>query len=123
MNYRSATIFGQGRLVTNAKEKFEFLSAIAEHLIPGRWHEAREPNKKELSATSVVAIEIKSASAKVRNGPPVDDDEDYELPIWAGIVPMKTQYLYPEPDSRLREEIEVPESLKKLESNFFNKEE
>ena len=65
-----------------------------------------------------MAIEIESASAKTRNEPPVDDDEDYELPIWAGIVPIKTQYLYPEPDSRLREEIEVPESLQKLMSNY-----
>ena len=64
--------------------------AIAENLIHGRWDEARESNKKELRATSVVAIEIESASAKTRNGPPVDDDEDYELPIWAGIVPIKT---------------------------------
>ena len=102
MNYRSTIVFGQGRLVTDAKEKFEALMAIAENLIHGRWDEAREPNKKELRATSVVAIEIESASAKTRNGPPVDDDEDYELPIWAGIVPIKTQYLYPETDSRLR---------------------
>ena len=102
MNYRSTNVFGQGRLVTDAKEKFEALMAIAENLIHGRWDEAREPNKKELRATSVVAIEIESASAKTRNGPPVDDDEDYELPIWAGIVPIKTQYLYPETDSRLR---------------------
>ena len=98
MNYRSTIVFGQGRLVTDAKEKFEALMAIAENLIHGRWDEAREPNKKELRATSVVAIEIDSASAKTRNGPPVYDDEDYELPIWAGIVPMKTQNLYPEPD-------------------------
>ncbi len=102
MNYRSTIVFGQRRLVTDAKEKFEALMAIAENLIPGRWDEAREPDKKELRATSVVAIEIESASAKTRNGPPVDDDEDYELPIWAGIVPIKTQYLYPETGSRLR---------------------
>ena len=102
MNYRSTIVFGQGRLVTDAKEKFEALMAIAENLIPGRWDEVLEPNKKELRATSVVAIEIESASAKTRNGPPVDDDEDYELPIWAGIVPIKTQYLYPETGSRLR---------------------
>ena len=102
MNYRSTIVFGQGRLVTDAKEKFEALMAIAENLIHGRWDEAREPNKKELRATSVVAIEIESASAKTRNGPPVDDDEDYELPIWDGIVSIKTKYLYPETDSRLR---------------------
>ena len=65
-----------------------------------------------------MAIEIESASTKTRNDPPMDDDEDYELSIWSGIAPIKTQYLYPEPDSRLREEIEVPESLQKLMSNY-----
>ena len=101
MNYRSTIVFGQGRLVTDAKEKFEALMAIAENLIHGRWDEAQEPDKKELRATSVVAIEIESAFAKTRNGPPVDDDEDYEPPIWVGIIPIKTQYLYSETSSRL----------------------
>ena len=86
-------------------------------MITGRWEEAREPNEKELNVTGVVAIEIKSASAKTQNGHLVDDNEDYELPVWAGIIPMKTHYLSLEKDSRLCEDIEVSESLQKLLSN------
>src|SRR5690349_9293616 len=83
VNYRSVVVFGIGRLVTDAREKLGALEAVTEHLIPGRWQEARLPNQKELNATSVVSIRMDEASAKVRVGPPVDEEEDYALPIWA----------------------------------------
>ena len=121
MNYRSVVIFGHGRLVKELDEKMQALTVITEHLIPGRWSEARKPNKKELNATSVVAVSIESASAKIRSGHPIDDDEDYTLPIWAGIVPVKNQILPPQPDPLLRKRIEIPESLQFLTSKVWKK--
>ena len=88
VNYRSAVLFGRGALVENEDEKMAALAAFTEKLIPGRWDDARRPNAVELKATSVVAVTIESASAKVRTGPPVDDAEDMDAPIWAGVLPM-----------------------------------
>jgi uncharacterized protein len=81
MNYRSVVLFGTGRLITDEDDKLAALEAVTEHLIPGRWKEARLPTRKELNATSVVSIQIDEASAKVRVGPPVDEEEDYGLPV------------------------------------------
>jgi len=92
INYRSAVLFGKGRLLTEPAEKMAALALFTERLLPGRWDDAREPNRKELKATAVVAIPIDSASAKVRTGPPHDDDEDLELPVWAGVLPMRQQF-------------------------------
>lgn len=92
INYRSAVLFGAGHLVTEPAEKLAALAMFTERLLPGRWDDAREPNRKELKATAVVAIPIDSASAKVRTGPPHDDDEDLDLPIWAGVLPLQQQY-------------------------------
>ena len=89
MNYRSVVVFGKGHLIENQQEKLAALQAVTEHLIPGRWQEARLPNRKELNATSVVLINIDEASAKVRVGPPIDEQEDYSLPVWAGILPLQ----------------------------------
>jgi hypothetical protein len=88
MNYRSAVVFGQGRTVESDDEKLQALTAIVEHVMPGRTQDARNPNQKELDSTSVVAVAIASASAKVRTGGPIDDEEDYALPVWAGVVPL-----------------------------------
>lgn len=88
-NYRSAVIFGKPRLVTDFDERIEALKMITENIIPGRWNEAREPNDKEMKATAVIAVDITNASAKVRTGPPSDEPEDYELDIWAGVLPFK----------------------------------
>lgn len=90
INYRSATIFGQGRLITNPDEKLAALARFTERLMPGRWDDARQPTRQELKATAVVAIPIDSAAAKVRVGPPKDDEEDLGLPVWAGLVPFTT---------------------------------
>src|SRR5215217_1182148 len=95
LNYRSVVLFGTGCLVSDAQEQLAALEAVTEHLIPGRWQEARRPNQKELNATSVVSIRIEDASAKVRLGPPVDEEEDYALPIWAGILPVEERPLSP----------------------------
>lgn len=109
VNYRSVVLFGTGRLVTDEAEKMSALEAVVEHLIPGRWQEARLPTKKEMNATSVVSIRIDEASAKVRVGPPADDAEDYALPIWAGVLPIREAPLVPVRDEVLPAEISTPE--------------
>ena len=87
MNYRSAVIFGEGRLVSDPAEKLAALRAVTDHLVPGRWAHVREPDRKELAATAVVALPLTEASVKVRTGPPKDDDGDYGAAIWAGVLP------------------------------------
>ena len=108
LNYRSVVVFGVGRLIEGEQEKLAALQAVTEHLIPGRWREARLPNRKELNATSVVSINIDEASAKVRVGPPVDEDEDYALPVWAGILPLQEMPLTPIRDELQSENIPLP---------------
>ena len=90
MNYRSVVLLGVARLVEDPAERQRALHAIVEHVVPGRWSESRPPNDKELAATSVLCLPIEEASAKVRSGPPIDDEEDYALPIWAGVLPVTT---------------------------------
>lgn len=101
MNYRSVVAFGTACRIDEEPQKRNALRAISEHLIRGRWDDVREPNAKELKATSVLEFVIDEASAKVRQGPPLDDEEDYSLPMWAGIVPLKLKAGNPAPDSRL----------------------
>ena len=113
MNYLSSVVFYTERLVTDPEEKVRALKTISEHIIPGRWDEAKEPNEKELNATSVVDVSIESASAKVRTGPPVDDEKDYSLPIWAGVVPISNQQ-HPPFRIQLQEGIKIQESFRRL---------
>ena len=108
LNYRSVVVFGRGRLIEDQQEKLAALQAVTEHLIPGRWQEARLPNHKELNATSVVSINIDEASAKIRMGPPVDEDDDYALPVWAGILPLQEMPLTPIRDELQSENIPLP---------------
>ena len=108
VNYRSVVVFGKGRLIEDQQEKLAALQAVTEHLIPGRWQEARLPNRKELNATSVVSINMDEASAKVRVGPPVDEPEDYALPVWAGILPLQETPLPPIRDEVQSENIPLP---------------
>jgi nitroimidazol reductase NimA-like FMN-containing flavoprotein (pyridoxamine 5'-phosphate oxidase superfamily) len=110
MNYRSVVVFGKARLV-GVEEKNEALKIISDHLIPGRWEEARKPNAKELKATKVLEISIDEASAKIRTGGPIDDDKDYKLDIWAGEIPLKNSASAPVADVKLNEHIEVPDSV------------
>lgn len=93
MNYRSVVVFGAAAAVTDGDEKLRALEALIERVHPGRWLEVRQPNASELRATLVVAVPLDEASAKVRTGPPIDDDEDYALPVWAGEIPLQTQRL------------------------------
>jgi nitroimidazol reductase NimA-like FMN-containing flavoprotein (pyridoxamine 5'-phosphate oxidase superfamily) len=108
VNYRSVVIFGKGCLIEDQQEKLTALQAVTEHLIPGRWQEARLPNRKELNATSVVSIHIDEASAKVRMGPPIDEQEDYSLPVWAGVLPLQEMPLAPVRDEHQSEELLLP---------------
>jgi len=111
VNYRSVVLFGRGRPVEAEQEKLSALEAITDHLVPGRWQEARLPNRKELNATRVVSIKIDEASAKVRMGPVGDDPQDYALPVWAGVLPLQEQALAPIRDELLKEDIPVPEYI------------
>ena len=108
MNYRSVVIFGTPRLVEERDEKLTALQAVTDHTVPGRWDDARQPSESELDATTVVAIPRDEASAKVRNGPVEDDDEDYLLPIWAGLIPVSMVYQEPVPDERLHPGVATP---------------
>ena len=107
-NYRSVMILGKARSVEQPEEKLRALEAVIEHIVPGRWAQVRAPRANELKATAVLAISIEEASAKVRTGPPLDDEEDYALPRWAGVIPLASQPLCPEPDPRLAAGIEPP---------------
>src|ERR1043165_6242107 len=109
MNYRSVVLFGKGRLLEEEQEKLAALKAISNHLIPGRWAEVRPPNRKEMNATRVVSIKITDASAKVRVGAPIDEQDDYALPVWAGVLPLQEAPLSPVRDEVLAENIPVPE--------------
>lgn len=101
MNYRSVMVLGKARLVTDRAEKLEALRAVTNHIVPGRWEEVRQPTDQELKATSVLALDLDEVSAKIRTGPPVDDEEDYALPIWGGVVPLRSTPGDPIPDGRL----------------------
>lgn len=91
MNYRSVVAFGTARKINEPEQKMHALRIISEHLIAGRWNDVRTPTEKELKATSVLEFAIEEASAKIRTGPPLDDEEDYSLPIWAGILPLQLE--------------------------------
>jgi uncharacterized protein len=101
MNYRSVVVLGKGRLVTDEQEKRMALHAFTNHIVPQRWEETREPTLQELKATSVLALPIEEASAKIRTGPPIDDEEDYAMHVWAGVVPIESKTGTPIRDTRL----------------------
>jgi uncharacterized protein len=108
INYRSAVIFGTARLVTGQAERLAGLRAVTEQLIPGRWDRLRAPSRKELAATSVLALPLTEASVKVRTGPPKDEPADLGEPVWAGVVPLSVTFGTPEPDPALAPGTEVP---------------
>lgn len=108
MNYRSAVVLGTAEEVTDPRERRDALRAIVDHVVPGRWDEVRLPTENEMRATLVLRLAIAEASAKIRTGPPVDDDEDYSSPFWAGELPLRTTVLPPVPDPRLTAGIPVP---------------
>jgi nitroimidazol reductase NimA-like FMN-containing flavoprotein (pyridoxamine 5'-phosphate oxidase superfamily) len=109
--YRSVVVLGRTRLVTDREEKTTALDALVEHFVPGRSADARPGDRRELSATAVLALPLEEVSAKVRTGDPKDEEEDYDLPYWAGILPLTLQPGDPVPDSRLKPGIPVPSYL------------
>ena len=108
INYRSVVIFGNATLVEEPEEKLAALVAFSEHVVGGRWNDVREPTEQELKATTVLRLPLKEVSAKVRTGPPLDDEEDYQLPVWAGVIPLRLEAGEPIPDPRLANGITVP---------------
>ena len=115
MNYRSVVIFGKAAVIDDPATKLEALRAFTEHVAPGRWREIRPPSAKELQVTTVLAIPLREVSAKVRTGPPMDDEEDYTRPVWAGVLPLSSTTGEPLPDDRLPAGIDVPEYLRRYD--------
>jgi nitroimidazol reductase NimA-like FMN-containing flavoprotein (pyridoxamine 5'-phosphate oxidase superfamily) len=109
MNYRSVVAFGIARKIVDPEQKVFALRAISEHVVAGRWNDVRGPSQKELQATTILEFAMEEASAKIRTGPPVDDEEDYALPIWAGVVPLQMVAQAPVPDPRITNGVEIPE--------------
>ncbi len=112
MNYRSVVVLGKATLVDDPAEKVVALQVLAEHIIPGRWDDARQPNERELKATSVLRVPIKEFSSKVRTGPPIDDEEDYSFPTWAGVIPLEMRIANAINDPRLDAARAVPEYVR-----------
>jgi uncharacterized protein len=108
MNYRSVVVLGTAVAVLDAKEKLEALELLSEHILPGRWAESRQPNERELKQTLVLRLPIEEFSAKVRQGPPIDDEEDYAFPTWAGLIPLQLVPGVPINDPRLDPNTPVP---------------
>jgi nitroimidazol reductase NimA-like FMN-containing flavoprotein (pyridoxamine 5'-phosphate oxidase superfamily) len=115
MNYRSIVVFGVAFVVEDKIEKLKALWALSEHIMPGRWADVRRPNDSELKATLVLQLPLEEASAKIRCGPPVDDEADYTLPVWAGELPLRLVAGAPICDPRLQHEAEAPEYIRKYE--------
>jgi len=111
VNYRSVVILGKAELVEDPSEKDNALEAFTNHIIPGRWPEIRWPNELELKATSVLKLPIEEASAKIRVGDPKDDEEDYSMNVWAGVLPLELKPGTPRPDSRLADNTPIPEHV------------
>lgn len=111
MNYRSAVVLGEARVVDDDDERLHAMELVTEHVLPGRWDEARHPNRSEHKGTLLAALPISEFSVKTRSGPPGDDEDDYALPIWAGVIPLALQPGPPEPDPLLQEGIEMPHSV------------
>ena len=115
INYRSVVILGRATMVHEREAKLAALLAFSEHVIPGRWDDVRAPTEQELKATTVLSLPLAEVSAKVRTGPPVDDEADYELPIWAGVIPLRLVPGAPVNDPRLNREIQLPRSVSDYE--------
>ena len=115
MNYRSVVIFGRATLVEDSEEKMAALLALSEHIIRGRWAEVREPTEVEMKQTTVLSLPLVEASAKIRTGPPLDDEEDYAMDVWAGVIPLRLVAGEPIDDPRLIEGVEVPSYAREYE--------
>ena len=117
INYRSVVAFGRAQIVADADEKLRLVEYFTNHIIPGRWNEVRPPNDAELRATLVLKLPLNEVSAKVRTGPPIDDEEDYILPIWAGVLPLRLIADSPVADDRVPNEVSTPDYAIKYSRN------
>jgi len=115
MSYRSATVFGPARLIEDSSEKLHALRVISECTMPGRWDELREPLVNEVKKTGVIALDIESASAKISTGMPTDEDEDYEIPIWAGVLPLESRFTTLQSDDRLIDGVQPSDAVRAME--------
>jgi nitroimidazol reductase NimA-like FMN-containing flavoprotein (pyridoxamine 5'-phosphate oxidase superfamily) len=115
MNYRSVVLFGRGKPVQSDEEKQRALQALMDHMMPGRWDDIRKPNQKELDATMVVSIPIEDASAKIRKGPPIDDGQDDDFPLWVGLIPMYQATSPPQSDPKVKGAVSIPEYILQYE--------
>src|SRR6266516_2483736 len=118
MNYRSVVAFGTAQSIADPMQKIKSLRVISEHLIAGRWQDVRGPSEKELKATTVLEFSIEEASSKVRSGPPLDDESDYGLPVWAGILPLEIKSRPPIPDDRLIESVTLPDYVRRYNARI-----
>ena len=112
VNYRSVVILGSARLVEDPCGKEEALRIFTEHVMKGRWDDVRQPTEQELKGTTVLALPLEEVSAKVRTGGPVDDEADYDLPVWAGVLPLETVAKQPVPDAQRKNDPPIPDYLK-----------
>ena len=119
MNYRSATVFGAPRLIEDPDEKLRALRIISESTMPGRWDEVRDSHENEVKMTGVIALEIESASAKVASGMPDDEDEDYGIPIWAGVLPLVSAFTTLQSDDRLLDDVEASDVVRAMEGKVL----
>jgi hypothetical protein len=119
MNYRSATVFGTPRLIEDPDEKLRALRIISESTMPGRWDEVRDSHENEVRMTGVIALEIASASAKVSSGMPDDEDEDYDIPIWAGVLPLVSAFTTLQSDDRLLDGVEASDIVRAMEGKVL----
>jgi nitroimidazol reductase NimA-like FMN-containing flavoprotein (pyridoxamine 5'-phosphate oxidase superfamily) len=118
MNYRSVVAFGNARAIVDAEQKIKCLRVISEHLIAGRWQDVRGPSEKELKATTVLEFSIDEASSKVRSGPPLDEESDYALPIWAGVLPLEMRSGPAMPDDKLIDGVTVPNYVRRYDARI-----
>ena len=112
MNYRSATVFGRPTLVEGDKEKLHAMRVISENTMPGRWDELRDSLPREVKMTGVIALQIETASAKIASGMPEDEDADYDIPIWAGVLPLETRTTTLQPDDRLVDDAQASDGVR-----------
>ncbi len=119
MNYRSATVYGTPRLVEGTDDKLHALKVISESTMPGRWGEVRDSHINEIKKTGVIAIDIESASAKLANGMPKDEEEDYAIPIWAGVLPLVSAFTHLQPDQRLLDGVEPSAVVKAMQGKVL----
>ena len=118
MNYRSVVAFGRARRMADPGQKIKSLRVISEHLMAGRWEDVRQPSEKELKATMVLEFSIEEASSKVRSGPPLDDESDYGLPVWAGVLPLEIKSRPPIPDDKLIKGVTLPDYVRRYDARI-----